>query len=161
MNLFSASLHLPGLLAQSDSSSGGGGAVGAIAGLIFFVVYLAVLALVIAGMWKVFTKAGKPGWAAIVPVYNFVVLLEIAGLPIWYIVLLLIPFVNFIGLPFVLTMIGINIAKAFGKSGGFAAGLVLLAPVFYPILGFGDARYIGAGGRLAAPYPGGYPPATM
>ena len=74
----------------------------------------------IAAMWKVFTKAGKPGWAAIIPIYNGVVLLDIAGKPVWWIILFLIPIVNFIF--FILTYVGL--ADRFGKGGGFAVGLV-------------------------------------
>lgn len=107
--------------------------MGAIIGLI----YLAILIAVIAGFWKVFTKAGKPGWAAIVPIYNLVVLLEIAGKPLWWIVLFLIPFVNII----MCIIVSIAVAQKFGKSAAFGVGLGLLGFIFYPILGFGDAQY--------------------
>jgi uncharacterized membrane protein YhaH (DUF805 family) len=111
---------------------------GAAAGMgIFAFVYVAVIVLVIAAMWKVFTKAGKPGWAAIIPIYNLIVLLEIAGKPAWWVILLLIPFVNLV----VFIMVAINVAKNFGKGTGFGIGLLLLAPVFYPILAWGDAQY--------------------
>lgn len=110
--------------------------MGAIIGLI----YLAILIAVIAGFWKVFTKAGKPGWAAIVPIYNLVVLLEIAGKPLWWIVLFLIPFVNII----MCIIVSIAVAQKFGKSAAFGVGLGLLGFIFYPILGFGDAQYQGA-----------------
>ena len=63
---------------------------------LFFFIYFAVIILVIASIWKIFTKAGKPGWASIVPIYNTIVLLEIVGKPTWWIILLLIPFVNII-----------------------------------------------------------------
>ena len=118
------------LLAQD---SGGGGASGMVVGLI----QLAILIGIIAGFWKVFEKAGKPGWAAIIPIYNLIVLLEIAGKPIWWIVLFLIPFVNFI----IAILVGIDVAKNFGKGTGFGIGLALLGFIFYPILGFGDAKY--------------------
>jgi hypothetical protein len=113
-----------------------GGAAAAF-GLVFFVVWLAVVVLIVAGIWKVFVKAGEPGWAALVPIYNLVVLLKIAGKPLWWLVLLLIPFVNFIAL----ILVGIGVAQNFGKGAGFGVGLGLLAPIFYPILGFGDAVY--------------------
>jgi hypothetical protein len=103
---------------------------------------LAVMIVVIAGLWKTFEKAGQPGWAAIVPIYNVVVMLEIAGRPLWWIILLFIPLVNFI----ILIIVAVDIAKAFGKGTGFGLGLAFLGFVFYPILGFGDARYLGAGG---------------
>lgn len=106
-------------------------------GTAFMLVWLAIALLAIAGMWKVFTKAGKPGWAAIVPIYNIIVLLEIAGKPMWWFILFLVPVVNFI----IIIMVSISIAQRFGKGTGFALGLAFLAPIFYPVLGFSDARY--------------------
>ncbi len=103
------------------------------------IVYLAVIVLMIASMWKVFSKAGKPGWACIIPIYNIIVMLEIAGRPLWWIVLLLIPVVNIV----IEIMIMIDIAKAFGKGAGFAIGMILLPFIFWPILGFGSAQYVG------------------
>jgi hypothetical protein len=88
-------------------------------------------------MWKIFVKAGKPGWAAIVPIYNLIVILEIAGKPIWWFILLLIPFVNII----VLIMVLISFARNFGKGVGFAIGMLILPFIFYPMLAFGDATY--------------------
>jgi hypothetical protein len=117
-----------------DEPSGGAAAA---FGMVFFVVWLAIVALVIAGFWKVFVKAGEPGWAALIPIYNLVVLLKIAGKPLWWLLLLLIPFVNFIAL----IMVGMGVAQNFGKGSGFGIGLGLLAPIFYPILGFSDAVY--------------------
>ena len=98
---------------------------------------LAFIVLMIASLWKVFLKAGKPGWACIIPIYNVVVLLEIVGKPIWWIILYLIPLVNII----VIIIIYVALAKAFGKGVGFALGLIILPFIFYPILGFGDATY--------------------
>lgn len=104
---------------------------------IFAVFYLAVLALMLIALWMVFSKAGEPRWAAIVPIYNVIVLLKVAGKPWWWIVLLLIPIVNLIlGI-----IIAIDLARNFGKGGGFAVGLIFLPFIFYPILGFGSARY--------------------
>lgn len=113
-------------------------ALGAALGL-FGLVYLAIVILLIASMWKVFTKAGKPGWAAIVPIYNCIVLLEITGRPLWWIVLMLIPFVNIV----IALIVMIDLAKSFGKGTGFAMGLFFLGIIFFPILGFGDAVYQG------------------
>lgn len=115
--------------------NGGGGAIG----IVMMLVWLAVLVAVLAGFWKVFVKAGKPGWASLIPIYNIVVMLEIVGRPIWWLVLLLIPFVNFV----VLIIISIDMAKSFGKGTGFGIGLAFLGAIFYPILGFGDAKYLG------------------
>jgi len=106
-------------------------------GTYIFAILLCVV--MIAAMWKVFTKAGKPGWAAIIPIYNVIVLLDIAGKPAWWIVLYLIPIVNFVML--ILTYVAL--AEKFGKGGGFAMGLVFLGVIFFPILGFGGAQYRG------------------
>ena len=95
------------------------------------------MVVLIASLWKVFTKAGEPGWAAIIPIYNFIVMLKIAGKPLWWIVLFLIPFVNFIAM----ILVSIAIAKNFGKGAGFGLGLAFLGFIFFPILGFGSAQY--------------------
>ena len=106
---------------------------------VFLIVMLAIGVVMIASMWKVFTKAGQPGWAAIVPIYNAIVLLQITGRPLWWVILLMIPLVNIIiGL-----MVAIDLAKSFGQSTGFAFGLIFLGFIFVPILGFGSARYVG------------------
>ncbi len=99
---------------------------------------LAVVVFLIASIWKVFTKAGQPGWASIIPVYNAYILLKIAGRPGWWLLLYFIPVVNFV----IAIIVSIDVAKAFGKGGGFGLGLALLSFIFYPILAFGDAAYI-------------------
>jgi hypothetical protein len=109
-------------------------------GLFFLLIELAIIVFIIAGIWKVFVKAGKPGWAAIIPIYNFIVLLEIAGKPLWWVILMFIPLVNLI----ILILVSIEVAKKFSKGAGFGIGLALLGFIFYPILGFGDAQYQGA-----------------
>jgi len=114
-------------------------------GMGIMIVYLAILVLVVASLWKVFTKAGKPGWAAIIPIYNLIVLLEIVKRPLWWIILFLIPIVSLIAAIIVM----IDLAKAFGKGTGFGIGLALLGIIFLPILGFGSAQYQGAGGAAA------------
>ncbi len=123
----------------------GGGIIGALFGGAFMIVWLVVLVAVIAGMWKMFEKAGKPGWAAIVPIYNLIVLLEIVKRPLWWIILFLIPIVSLVAAIIVM----IDLAKAFGKGTGFGIGLALLGIIFLPILGFGSAQYQGAGGATA------------
>ncbi|MFT3841254.1 MAG: DUF5684 domain-containing protein [Myxococcaceae bacterium] len=115
----------------------GGGGIGAI---IFLIIELAIMVAVIAGIWKVFVKAGQPGWAAIVPFYNIYVITQIAGRPAWWIVLFFIPLVSIVAA----IILMIDVAKAFGKGTGFGIGLALLGIVFFPILGFGDATYQGA-----------------
>ena len=114
---------------------GGGGLIG----IVMMLVWLAVVIGIIAGIWKVFVKAGKPGWACLIPIYNIVVLLQIVGRPIWWLVLLLIPIVSLV----VAIIISIDMAKSFGKGTGYGIGLALLGFIFYPMLGFGDAKYQG------------------
>ena len=98
-------------------------------------------------MWKVFTKAGQPGWACLIPIYNLYVLCKIAGRPGWWLLLMLIPFVNII----ILIILCIDIAKSFGNGVGFGLGMAFLGFIFWPILGFGSAQYQGpsAGGGAA------------
>jgi len=110
--------------------------MGAIIGII---IYLAILFAIIGGFWKIFEKAGKPGWASIVPIYNIVVLLEMVGKPTWWLVLFLIPLANIYAAFVVYT----ELAKAFGKTSGFGIGMLFLPIIFIPMLGFGDAEYQG------------------
>ncbi len=109
-------------------------------GPLFWIIYCAALIFMIAAMWKVFSKAGQPGWAILIPFYNLYVLCKIAGRPGWWLILCLIPFVNFI----IFIILDIDIAKNFGKGVGFGIGLLLLPFIFFPILGFGSATYQGA-----------------
>jgi hypothetical protein len=113
---------------------------GEVAGPLMVAIWLALVVGIIAGIWKVFVKAGKPGWGAIIPIYNGILLLEIVGRPIWWILLFLIPGVNFV----VAIIVSMDVAKSFGKGAGFGIGLAFLGFIFYPILGFGDAKYQGA-----------------
>ena len=109
---------------------------------IFLIFGLAIWILMIVGFWKIFEKAGKPGWAAIIPIYNIIVLLEIIGKPVWWIILLFIPCVNIV---FAVWMYNL-LSKSFGQSEGFTIGLLLLPFVFFPLLGFGNYPYLGPAG---------------
>lgn len=109
------------------------------AAVIGMLIYLAIIVGVIAGVWKTFAKAGQPGWAAIVPIYNVIVMLQIAKKPLWWVVLMFIPLVNLI----IMIMVMIDFAKVYGKGAGFGLGLAFLGFIFFPILGFGDAKYEG------------------
>jgi chromate transport protein ChrA len=126
------------MLAQGADAQPTDAAMGALAG-VFFLVYMVVVVLMIAAAWKIFTKANQPGWAAIIPIYNLVVLLNIVGRPVWWIILFFVPFVNFIAF----IMVSLDLAKSFGKDTLFGLGLAFLSPIFYPILGFGSAQYTG------------------
>jgi len=112
----------------------------AAAGGLLLIIYLAVLVLVIAGFAKVLQKADQPWWGALVPIYNIYLLLKVTGRPGWWLVLLLIPLVNFV----ISIIVFIDVAKAFGKGTGFGLGLAFLSVIFLPLLGFGDAQYQGA-----------------
>jgi hypothetical protein len=116
-------------------------------GPLFWIFWLAVTILMIAACWKIFTKAGQPGWAAIIPIYNWYILCKIVGRPGWWVILFFIPFINFI----IGIIVCIDLAKSFGKGVGFAIGLILLGVIFFPILGFGSAQYQGPAAGGAAP----------
>src|SRR5216684_7084764 len=124
----------------------GGGMDSIAENVVFQVVGLAVVVFELAALWKVFKKAGEPGWASIVPLYNLWVLLRISGKPGWWIILMLIPLVNIV----VGILEAVALARAFGKGGGFAAGLILLPVIFYPVLAWGDAQYQGGGAPVDA-----------
>ena len=115
--------------------------LGAALGTIFMIVMLALTVLFFVAFWKVFTKAGQPGWAALIPFYNAYILTKIAGRPGWWVLMLMIPFVN---LAFAI-LLAIDIAKAFGQGAAFGVVLIfLLCGIGYLVLGFGDYRYVGA-----------------
>ena len=101
------------------------------------IIPLAFLILWIAGLWKIFEKAGHPGWAAIIPIYNMYIITKIAGKEWWWLLLLLIPIVNIV----IAIILYIAVSEKFGKGAGFAVGLVFLPFIFAMIVGFGDAEY--------------------
>jgi Family of unknown function (DUF5684) len=123
--------------------------------LVGSLVSFAIAVFLIACVWRVFTKAGQPGWAAIVPFYNTYVMLKMVGRPGWWLVLFFIPVVNIV----IAIMVYIDVARAFGKGGGFTVLLILLPFIGWPILAFGDAMYRGpvADPNFHGPGAGGYP----
>jgi hypothetical protein len=141
-------IHPLSLLAQVDYSSSTQGEPPSPVGMI---IGLLIALLVIVAMWKVFTKAGQPGWASIIPIYNLYVWCKIVGRPGWWIILMFIPLVNFI----IAIILSIDLAKSFGKGAGFGIGLALLGIIFWPILGFGSAQYQGpsVSSGIAVPQP--------
>ena len=137
---------IPAFLLQDEVS---GALLGGLlaAGGVFMLVMLAFMVVCITGMWKVFVKAGQPGWAVLIPIYNAFILLKIAGRPAWWLVLFIIPLVNFV----VIALVSIDIAKSFGQTAVFGIVLLLLlGGIGYLILGFGSAKYIGPAGAAAA-----------
>jgi ABC-type sulfate transport system permease subunit len=104
---------------------------------IALLIYVAIIVVLFAALWRVFEKANQPGWGVLIPIYNIILLLRIAGKPVWWLILMLIPLVNIIAG----VLVPMAIAKNFGKGVGFGLGLIFLPFIFYPILGFGGAEY--------------------
>jgi hypothetical protein len=100
--------------------------------------YLGIIGLMIASHWKIFVKAGKPGWASIVPIYSIVVLVEIIKKPGIWVLYLILPIVNII----FMIRLSLELAKVFGKDDAYGIGLFILPFVFMPMLAFGDAVYM-------------------
>lgn len=107
--------------------------------IVYYLFALALSVVIIVAMWKMFVKAGKPGWACLVPFYNNYCLFDIAFGDGWLFLLTLVPCVNFV----FLIMLYFKLAKAFGQGTGFGFGLLFLNPIFMLILGFGKSEYIG------------------
>ena len=108
--------------------------------IILLILVMSVLSLiVIIANWVIYEKAGKKGWASIIPIYSTIVLLEIVGKPIWWIALMLIPVANIVFAIWITNLL----AKSFGKDEAFTVGLILLPIIFYPVLGFGSSKYEG------------------
>ena len=130
-------LTLASILFQNDDE--------AAAALGFTLVYLCcmgvIVLLAIAAQWKIFTKAGKPGWAAIIPIYNLVVLMEIVGRPLWFIILFFIPLVNVVAA----FLLCVDLALSFGKDMIYGVLIFFFSLIMLLVLGFGDARYVGPG----------------
>lgn len=118
------------ILAQSGEDVGG---------IVFLVFYLGVLILMLVGAWKLYAKAGQPGWACIIPIFNLYVLMKIVGRPWWFLLLMFIPIVSLI--------VGIvvihDLSKSFGRGIGTTLGLIFLPFIFWPMLGLGSAEYEG------------------
>lgn len=111
--------------------------IGAIIGLLVQILLLFVL-LIYEALWKIYKKAGKAGWASLVPIYSIIVLLDIVKKPSWWLLLLLIPIVNII---FAIWMTNL-LSKRFGKNESFTLGLIFLPFVFYPLLGLSKTQFI-------------------
>jgi hypothetical protein len=127
-------------LAASLLQNGDGGLLGLLFSGVYCVCWGLFLLLVVVGLWKVFTKANQPGWAAIIPIYNIYVLTKIIGRPGWWVLLIFIPVVNVI----VSIIMAIDLAKSFGKDAAYGILLLWLFSIIgYLILGFGDAQYQG------------------
>lgn len=107
---------------------------------LFWIIYFAFIIFIIAGIWKTFEKAGQPGWACLIPFYNYYIMAKIGGEKNWWFIF--IPILNI----YIIFVILIALAKSFGKDTLFGIGLVFLGFIFFPVLGFGYAKYIGPNG---------------
>lgn len=103
------------------------------------VIGISIALLEIVALWFVLDKAGEPGWAAIIPIYNYLMVIKIAGKPWWFILLMLIPVVNLVIYIIILN----GLSRNFGKSEAFTVGLFFLRFIFLPILGFGKSTFVG------------------
>ena len=101
--------------------------------------YLVVIVFYVYCMWRIFVKAGKPGWASIVPIYNLLVEFEIVGRPWWWLLLMFVPVANVV----IGVIVLLDLAKVFGKGTGFGLGLIFLPFIFIPVLAFDNAKYLG------------------
>lgn len=118
---------------------------GAITFIIVILVAFVILAL--ASMWTIYEKAGKEGWAAIIPIYNIIVFMEIIGKPWWWLFLWMIPYLNLIWVIW-----GWNLmVKSFGKSEGYTVGILIFPFIFIPMLAFGSSQYVGPAGEKRIP----------
>jgi len=106
-------------------------------GVLLILIAIAFALFYLVSVWKVFVKAGQPGWGILIPIYNIYLVLKIAGRPGWWLLLYLIPLVNIV----IAIIVNIDIAKNFGKDTAFGLGLAFLGIIFYPILAFGSATY--------------------
>lgn len=112
----------------------------AVGTVVYFFVSLAITIVYLIALWRIFAKAGEAGWKALIPIYNYYIILKIVGRPGWWLVLLLLPIVNII----VLLLVAVDLAKSFGKSDVFGVVAVWLFTIIgYMILGFGKANYVG------------------
>lgn len=99
-------------------------------------IVLAVVLLTIAAIWKVFERAGEPGWAVLVPIYNLYVLTKVARVSGWWVLAMIVPFLGIVAA----FVVAIGVAQRFGKSTGFGIGIALLPFLFYPMLAWGDGE---------------------
>ena len=123
--------------------------------LIIILISLAIAICTIVGQWRAFKKAGKGGWEAIIPIYNQIVLCQIVGVNPWWILIVAVggmvlslipvlgPLCSLALSIYFAVLLNVSAARSFGKSDGFAAGLIFLAPIFWLILGSNKTQYVG------------------
>ena len=146
------------LLATTYNTTGSGSGVG-----VFLILALVFYVLVSLGLYGTFIKAGQPGWAGFVPIYNFIVLLRVAGRPKtwgWFLLMLIIPYIGSLAFFVVYIIVANDVSKSFGHGAAFTVGLVIpyVSAVFYYILWLGPSQYRGPAAAMGGGYGGGYPP---
>jgi len=114
--------------------------------LAIFLIYVSIIVLLVSAQWKVFSKAGQPGWACIIPIYSTYIMTKIGGKPGWWVLMMFVPIANIVYMIWLTNMV----SKSFGKDEGFTVGMIFLGIVFWPILAFGSAQYIGPYGDPVA-----------
>ena len=124
---------------MSNQSSGGG---------IEYLIVLGLGILVVTGAWKIFEKANQPGWGALIPIYNMILALRVAGKPGWWVILMFVPLVSFV----IWILVAAGIARNFGKGVGYTLGLIFVPVAFIPLLGFGNAEYSPTGLEVVRGY---------
>ena len=125
---------------MDDSSS----IIGALFGGVFVLIYLGLIVFFAVTYWRIFEKAGKPGWASLIPIYSAVVFMEIINKPAIWVLYLFIPFYGF----YIAIVSTVEFAKVFGKDTGFAVGMIFFPYIFLPMLAFGNAQYQGQGKKM-------------
>ena len=117
-------------------------------------IILLIYLVVVIAYWKILKKGGKPGWASLIPIYNVYELCKMVGVnPLWILIVFLSGFLNIIpiigslvslaAVIYFQVLLNVSLARSFNKSDGYAAGLIFLPVIFYPMLGFGSATYVG------------------
>jgi hypothetical protein len=144
-------------MSYNYSYSGGGGAA-----VFFTLVSLAFAVLTIIGLWKTLSKAGLPGWAAIIPFYNEYNIVKMSNRPVYFFWIMLacslFAWIPLLGLILIIAIfvlwvfIALDIAANFGQGTGFAILLIIFPWIMFLILGFGSATY----NRIAAPGSAGF-----
>ncbi|MGE5225699.1 MAG: DUF5684 domain-containing protein [Planctomycetaceae bacterium] len=129
------------MVGQSNQPADGGAAV------LFLVLFVAIWILAGVAYYGIFKKASRPAWGAFVPIYNLVLLLEVVGRPVWWVLLFFIPIVNVV----IVILVYNDLSKSFGKGVGFTLGLIFLSWIFLMILSFGSATYRGPAAATAMP----------
>jgi hypothetical protein len=143
------------LFAQVTTTTSASGDAGT--GIVGSALWLVITVAMIVALWKLFVKAGRPGWASLIPFYNTIVLLNITGRSGWWFLGMLVPFLNF----FVIIRLIFDLARVFGRGIGFGFGLLFLFPIFLLILAFGDSEYLGPDGSRSKTPDASFAPAPL